>query len=252
MLLMTVLVLILVMLFTLIIAPGMLRRAVVWVVGEAEIPSWSTVPPPPVIEVPRGSPPAGYLGLTGRGENGAEFACGFLMELEDGWRVAVGAAHVAVYQTGVPVALEDSEGRVAARLTGQLDLGRPYIREHLTMDYVFYSVDPNGSPAEVLKPDPRGQGQPGERVWVFGRSGDGAGGSKGWPGVVMQVDPEVTWLQMEDSFYPVGFSGCPAVSQYTGRVIGMVLAGADRSPVVMGLHPVGSLVEKAQKARPVP
>jgi hypothetical protein len=38
------------------------------------------------------------------------------------------------------------------------------------------------------------------------------------------------------------------VSQFTGRVIGMAVSGANQPPVIMGLHPVASLVEKAQAA----
>jgi hypothetical protein len=34
----------------------------------------------------------------------------------------------------------------------------------------------------------------------------------------------------------------------TGRLIGMAVAGANQHPVVMGLHPAGSLVEKARMA----
>lgn len=53
---------------------------------------------------------------------------------------------------------------------------------------------------------------------------------------------------LEDSFNPAGYSGCPVVSQHTGRLVGMAVAGEDQHPVVMGLHPVGSLVEKALAA----
>jgi hypothetical protein len=66
--------------------------------------------------------------------------------------------------------------------------------------------------------------------------------------VVLSSTSEKTWIQLDDSFEPGGYSGCPVVSQFTGRVIGMAVSGADRSPVIMGLHPVGSLVEKAQAA----
>ena len=68
----------------------------------------------------------------------------------------------------------------------------------------------------------------------------------------MKVTPEATWVQLEGSFEPAGYSGCPVVSQYTGRLIGMSVAGANRHPVLIGLHPVGSLVEKARAALAAP
>jgi hypothetical protein len=83
---------------------------------------------------------------------------------------------------------------------------------------------------------------------VYGRFDNGTGGSRSWTGVIITVTPEATWIQLDASFYPVGFSGCPVVSQNTGQVIGMAVAGRDLHPVVMGLHPIGSIVEKAEKA----
>jgi hypothetical protein len=110
-------------------------------------------------------------------------------------------------------------------------------------------VAENVDPGRFLKPD---QGESGERVLVFGQSDNGAGGSKSYPGVVISVTPEAIWIQLDDSFESYGFSGCPVISQYTGRVIGMAVAGVNKPPVVMGLHPVSSLVEKAKAALPAP
>jgi hypothetical protein len=99
-----------------------------------------------------------------------------------------------------------------------------------------------------LRPDERGQAQPGERVLVLSQ----APGAPRWPGVVIRSDAGAAWIQLDDAFDPRGLSGCPVVSQYTGRFIGMAVAGANRPPVVMGLHPAGSLVEKARAALAVP
>ena len=69
-----------------------------------------------------------------------------------------------------------------------------------------------------------------------------------WPGVVMKVTEEAIFIQLDDVITPFGFSGCPVVSQHTGQVIGMAVAGWRRSPTRMGVHPIGSLVEKARAA----
>jgi hypothetical protein len=145
-----------------------------------------------------------------------------------------------------------ASGALAAALTGQLDHGQTLSNGQFTVDYTVWAVAEN-TPAEYfLQPDPRGQGQPGERVLVFGRGPASTGGSLRWPGVVLSSTPGTIWIRLDDSFAPGGYSGCPVISQHTGRVIGMVIAGGDQPPVVMGLHPVGSLVEKARAALRAP
>ena len=229
-------------------APDVVRRSVLWMLGEAEIPVFGAVPSPPVINAPRGQPPAGYLALTGVKDD-LNFACGFLLELEDGSRVGVGTAHASWLKQGTSAVFLTPGGDVFAELQEQIDYGQAFhYQEHFTRDYVLWSLAPGSGPQEVLKADSRGQGQPGERVRVYGRLDDGNGGSINWPGVVMKVDPEVTWIQLEDSFHLSGYSGCPVVSEHTGRVIGMVIAGRNHPPIVMGLNPVWSLVEKARIA----
>jgi len=64
----------------------------------------------------------------------------------------------------------------------------------------------------------------------------------------MSASPEAIWIQMDESFDSRGLSDCPVISQYTGRLIGMVVAGVNKSPTALGLHPVSSLVEKARAA----
>ena len=65
----------------------------------------------------------------------------------------------------------------------------------------------------------------------------------------MKVTPDATWIQLDEAINPNGFSGCPVVSQHTGQVIGMAVAGSTNPPTRMGLHPIGSLVEKAKAAQ---
>ena len=58
---------------------------------------------------------------------------------------------------------------------------------------------------------------------------------------------------MDEEFEPSGLSGSPFVSQHTGQVIGMAIATTRRGgKVLLGLHPIGSLVEKAQQAQTFP
>ena len=58
---------------------------------------------------------------------------------------------------------------------------------------------------------------------------------------------------MDDSFEPSGLSGSPFISQHTGKVIGMAIATTTRGgKVLLGLHPIGSLVEKAEAAQTFP
>jgi hypothetical protein len=216
--------------------------------GAVKMPAPGPTPFPPVIDAPQGDVPHGYVAFTGRA-NTIDFSCGFLLRLENGRLVGVSAAHATpVLPPGTPAEFLLPGGARAAILNGQIAHGRAFQQDHFTMDFVLWAVGEISDPQRYILPDPRGAGQPGEKVLVYGRIEDGAGGSQSWPGVVMAVEPEATWIQLTDSFSPLGFSGCPVVSQYTGRVIGMAVAGHDMPPVVMGLHPIGSIVEKAEKA----
>ena len=67
-------------------------------------------------------------------------------------------------------------------------------------------------------------------------------------GAVLSVDPTAVWVVMDEAFDPSGLSGSPFISQHTGKVIGMAIATTKRGgKVLLGLHPIGSLVEKALK-----
>jgi hypothetical protein len=211
-------------------------------------PALGPTPLPPAIPAPPGTLPQGELAFTGAYPGGT-FSCGFLLDLGDGLRAGVSAAHAtAALPVGVPATLRFSDGKTAAVLTGQIGRGSPFIQEQFNLDYALWSVDPTADAHLFLLPDARGQGQPGERVLVLSQ----APGAPRWPGVIIQSKAGATWIELDDSFDPRGLSGCPVVSQYTGRVVGMAVAGANRPPVVMGLHPVGSLVEKARAALAAP
>jgi hypothetical protein len=216
--------------------------------GVVDFPPAQPLPPEPVIDAPAGQAPVGYLAFSTEA-GGLGYACGFMVELEGGQRVGFSAAHAGhALKPGVPGQFLSPGGVLMANLTGQIARGHTFYNAHFSQDYIIWKVADELLAGHFLQPDPRGQAQVGERVLVFGRYENGQDGSRSWPAVVTGSSAEATWIQLEDSFYPGGFSGCPVVSTHTGRVIGMAVAGADRPPVVMGLHPIGSLVGKAKAA----
>jgi len=228
--------------------PDALAAVLVNYPGVASFPEMGPMPPEPVISAPRGALPGGYVAFTGNA-NGSEFACGFLLELEDGQRVGVSSAHAApVPPPGASLAFSTPGNALTIPLEGQIALGSIFQRNRFTMDYALWSVAEGVDTEHFLRPDPRGNGQPGERIVVYGRFADGKGGSKSWAGTVMLASEEATFIQMDEVFQTYGFSGCPVVSQHTGQVIGMAVAGTRKGPTRMGVHPIGSLVEKARKA----
>jgi hypothetical protein len=214
--------------------------------GSVDIPTPGPTPPLPIINISPGPIPAGYQAYTGA-YKGGRISCGFLLDLGSGLHVGVTAAHASPrLASGEAAAFYDPDGALVAHLTGQLAFGQTFIGDHFDTDYALWAVDAAVDPARFLGPDPRPLTQPGEPVYLYAPSSDGAGGPLRWPGVVVSVAPYAIWVQLEGSFSPTGYSGCPVVSRVTGKSIGMAVAGADYPPVVIGLHPVASLVEKAR------
>jgi hypothetical protein len=136
--------------------------------------------------------------------------------------------------------------------TLQGEPGEARTGEDMSVDYVLLHVPTAVAldPALILDPDPRGLPQTGERVVLYSMLNDQA---RRFDGVVLSVDPTAVWVLMDQDFEPSGLSGSPFVSQHTGQVIGMAIATTRRGgKVLLGLHPIGSLVEKAQKAQTLP
>ena len=228
--------------------PNALGAMLIYWPGHVTLPELGPVPPPPLISAPAGEIPVGLVAFSGE-YGGQSFACGFLLQLENGRRVGLSTAHAApAIKPGASPVFLAPDGALAAHLNGQIKRGRIFRQDHFTTDYVLWSVAGDLPSEMFLTPDPRGQGQPGERVLVFGRFMTADGSSRSWPGVVMKVSPEATWIQLEETINPNGFSGCPVVSQHTGQVIGMAVAGSRKAPTLMGLNPIGSLVKKARAA----
>jgi len=216
-------------------------------------------PPPPTILAPRGELPAGPVGLQElvmvRGEEYRVAGSGFLLRLDSGDVVGVTTAH------SVPLGDPDRPiERIALRVAGQEELlaefdtlrgqpGHPRTGGDMTVDYVLLHGDPAVDPDLVLTPDARGAPQPGERVSLCSGQGDGGGGPRVLEGTVQSVGDTAVWVLMDQSFYPGLASGSPFVSQHTGQVVGMLIAGSLRGRrLLLAAHPIHSLVGLAEPA----
>ena len=228
-------------------------------------------PLPPSIAAPRGEMPPGLPGLREyaqyQGSGYTPSGSGFILALENGDLVGVTTAH--------SVALGDPERqleRIALQIPGasgyvaEFDTlygmpGRPMDGPDLSIDYVLLFSNGPVDPTVVLSPDPRGGPQPGERVSLFSGLGGEQGGRLELSGTVILVDEGAAWVLMDkESFNPAFMSGSPFVSQHTGQVVGMAIASSPRHlrlippryRLALGMHPIGSIVEKAQAADSFP
>ncbi len=72
-----------------------------------------------------------------------------------------------------------------------------------------------------------------------------------WEGTVYTVDENGVFVLMDTaSLTPDGMSGSPIISQHTGKVVGMVIAGVvwSRTRWLIGMHPIGHIVKLAEEA----
>jgi len=220
-------------------------------------------PLPSTIIAPRGELPAGPVGLQEwvqyRGGSYGLAGSGFLLLLSDGEIVGVTTAHSVSF--GDP---DRPPERIALRVAGRTDCvaefdtlwgrpGRPLTPEDLTIDYVLLQATRSIEPCFVLAPDLRGAPQPGERVALFSGLGDPHGGRRVLEGTVQSVGDTGVWVLMDELFNPSLMSGSPFVSLHTGRVVGMVVAVTPRrNRLLMGMHPIGSIVGLAESADEFP
>lgn len=227
-------------------------------------------PPPPTILAPRGEMPAGPGGLEEwvqyRGKEYVLSGSGFLMALAEGDVVGVTTAHsVSIGDPGRPLerialSVAGQTGHVAEFDTLRGAPGQPFA-DDLSVDYVLLHLDKPVDPALVLAADPRGGPEPGERVALFSGLGDGRGGRRVLSGTVQSAGRTGPWVLLdEETFNPALMSGSPFVSQHTGRVVGMAVAATQRHyrllpqryRVLLGMHPIGSIVELAESADEFP
>jgi hypothetical protein len=131
--------------------------------------------------------------------------------------------------------------------------GQPRTGGDMTVDYVLLHGGPAGDPDLVLTPDPRGAPQPGERVALCSGQGDGGGGPHVLEGTVQSVSDTAVWVLMDELFNPGLMSGSPVLSGHTGQVVGMAIATSPRrGQLLIGLHPIGSIVRLAGSATEYP
>jgi hypothetical protein len=218
-------------------------------------------PPPPEIAVPPGQLREGAAGLQlWVGNPGRLAGSAFLLELPGGAVVGVSAAHNLILgedralhaSLELRIAMGGSETRAEPTTRIEPDGGRAPIAVlglygepgrprrfglDLSTDHQLLTVADPGDLPELL-PDPRGGAQPGERILLLG----GVDGLR-HAGTVFRADERGIWCLMDEPFDPARMSGSPAASQYTGKVVGMaVAAGWHEGQLVLGLHPIGSLV----------
>jgi hypothetical protein len=230
--------------------------------GRQLLPSLPPViPAVPTLTAPRGALPAASVGLVEWTRYSADdyrpVGRGFLFRLPAGQIVGVTTAHSLSF---------DGQAVLRSIVLAQGEQSQPVIEfdtlrgkpgtartgEDMTIDYVLLStpIDPPIDPALVLEPDPRGLPQAGERVALYSLIDDRP---RVYQGSVLSVVPNAVWVVMDEAFDPSGLSGSPFLSEHTGKVIGMAIATTKRGgKVLLGLDPIGSLVEKAVAAQTFP
>lgn len=214
-----------------------------------------SVPPIPVINAPRGPLPTDQVGLVEQAQYaGGDYhpvGRGFIFQLPDNRLVGVTTAHSVSFGSLLHIALarHESADRVIEADTLQGEPGVPRSGEDMTVDYVLLNI-PSGysiDPALILQPDQRDLPQPGERVSLYTVEADQP---HIFEGAVLSAETQAVWVVMDEVFEPSGLSGSPFISQYTGKVIGMAIATTRRGGrVLLGVHPIASLVAKAQAAK---
>ena len=223
--------------------------------------------PPPVITVSQGPMPTGVVGLQqwARGAIDGDYrkirSSGFLLVLPSDEVIGVTTAHsLFAGNLNRPVANVGlgSNGDAAPFADSDTYYGPPGIPvegTNLAIDYVLLKLKDPALKDFALQPDPRGIAQLGERVTLFSGLGDGANGPLAWEGTVYTVDESGVFALMDKApLTPDGMSGSPIISQHTGQVVGMVIAGVvwSRTRWLIGMHPIGHLVELAQTAAEFP
>jgi hypothetical protein len=220
-------------------------------------------PPPPTILVPEGTPPETQVGLKEWAKYGATdyvpVGNGFFLVLEDGRVIGVTTAHsVSTFDSNHSLAklafsMGWEPGFLAEMDTLYGEPGKPRYGRDMTIDFILLRVDVPVDPILVLRPDPRGEPQAGEKILLYSGLGDDPGVLSAYPGTIQDVDKNGAWAVMEDNFHPEGMSGSPFISTHTGKVVGMAITAANRNGrLYIGMHTIGSLVEKAMGAESFP
>jgi hypothetical protein len=182
-----------------------------------------------------------------------------LLQLSDGQVVGVTTAHsVSIGDSDRPIE------RIALGLGDRADFvvefdtfhghpGRPRTGLDMTVDYVLLVPPQSLDASFVLTPDSRGAPQPGERVSLFTDMRSTNDGRRILEGTVQSVTERAVWVLTDSLFNPALMSGSPLVSQHTGQAVGMLVAGTPRrTRLLLGVHPIGSIVRLAELADEYP
>lgn len=220
---------------------------------------YGPIPDPPHIDQPAGALPTATVGL----QVWAQYpdgeprlaGSGFYLELPNGQVIGVSAAHsfdlsdvlqaVSFSSAGSSDVPPPAPSNPATLVSLYGEPGRARIfGNDLTGDFVLFAVTADAAEGLTVGPDPRGGPQPGERIVLYsGVLGDLEAG------VVFRSTGRGAWAIMDRQFEAALSSGAPIFSQHTGQVVGMALvAGQREGRLVLGMHPIGSLVEKGLAA----
>jgi hypothetical protein len=220
-------------------------------------------PPPPTILAPHGETPTGPVGLQEWVQyQGAAYrlsGSGFFLLLGDGDLVGITTAHSLLLSDPdhpperIAFAIPGNQEFVAEFNTLRGLPGRTFTAEDLTRDYVLLQASQPVAVNLGLVPDARGAPQPGERLWLFSGLGSQDSSRRALSGTVQTVSETAVWVLMDEWFDPGLMSGSPFVSQHTGQVVGMAVAASPRrNRLLIGMHPIGSLVHLAESATDLP
>jgi hypothetical protein len=242
---------------------------------------YGPTPPPPEIAEPAGSLPVQWPGL----ETWAVYPArdprlagsGFFLRLPDGVTVYVSAAHAFDLSSDLHAIEVGADPLVLTALYGEPGVPRLFGSD-LRVDYILFATEGSASgttegsasgttegsasgttgterpgavgggpdPDLVGEPDARGAPQPGERLVLYPGVADSR---RPLIGTVLSVEARAVWVIMDDAFDAGLMSGSPFFSEHTGRIVGMALvSGEKQGHTVIGLHPIGSLVEIGMNA----
>jgi hypothetical protein len=225
-------------------------------------------PRPPVIAAPAGPLPDGVAGLQERAQTSGQgyhgLGSGFFLRLLSGPIIGVTTAHsvAALGQPGnnlqnmawaLPGARDTEAGNVDEFSSLYGLTGLPFSGTDLSVDYLLLKTRRLTRVSLALVPDERGAPQPGERVALYSGLGGAEPARRVRMGTVLSSAGTAAWLRLDDSFHPGGMSGSPVLGAYTGRVVGMAVAAThQRGRVLIGLNPIGAIVQHAAAAKSFP